>query len=73
MTRDEAIAKARQIAREREWPWEEPIVVRVERRFVVFGRKQISVMSNANARGGNVFVTLEADTGDVVHAAYGPR
>jgi len=43
------------------------------RRFVLFGRKRFSVMSNANARGGNVFVTLDADTGAVVHAAYGPR
>jgi hypothetical protein len=73
MTREEAIEKARQIARERDWPWEEPIVVHVERRFLVFGRKRLSVMSNASSRGRNVFVRLDADTGDVVHAAYGPR
>lgn len=66
ITEEEALARAREECGRRGWPWTEP--VRVRRR-----RRGYSVLTNAEARGGNVLVSIDGVTGEVLHANYAPR
>jgi hypothetical protein len=43
------------------------------RAFVFFGRKRLAVWSNADSLGTNVLVEFDAETGEVLHAAWLPR
>lgn len=72
MTHDEAIARARGLAEARGWTWRLPVRVTVHRSFFV-GRERLSVRSNADSFGGNVVVELDAETAEVLRAAYLPR
>lgn len=73
ITREEAIEIARAHAETRGWPWRGAVKVTAERTFILFGRRTFRVTSNADMLGGNVFVTIAADTGEILHAGYGPR
>jgi hypothetical protein len=70
MTHEEAIRRARALAEERGWDWRDPVRVTETRRFVLFGRKRVTVWSNAHSRGANVVVELDAEAGDVLRAAW---
>jgi hypothetical protein len=67
MAQDEAIGRAREIARERGWPWEGPACTFSEQR--VAGRR-VCVMSNAWRPGMHVLVRFRAETGELVSAEY---
>jgi len=73
MTSEEAIEIGHALARERGWPWREPVAVVRRRRWFVFGRRQWQLRSNAEMRGGNVFVIVDDETRHVIRAGYGPR
>jgi hypothetical protein len=73
MTHEEAIERARALAEERGWTWREPVRVTERRDFVLLGRRRLCVRSNADSRGTNVLVELDAETGEVLHAAWLPR
>lgn len=69
----EAIAIARRTADARAWPWRGRIVVNRRRRWLFFGRLSFEVFTNADYRGGNVIVEVDAETGEVLRAGYGRR
>lgn len=71
--REDAIARARAVALERGWPWREPVRVHREFAFVLFGRMRWVVETNAEHRGANVRVVVDAEDGEIVLAAYLPR
>jgi hypothetical protein len=73
ISEQQAVERARSIARERGWTWREPVRVTRSRRFVLFGRERWSVRSNANMRGAIVFVVIDAHDGALLHAGYVPR
>ena len=70
MNSDEAIVRAREIANERGWTWQEPVNVTVEG---FLGRKSLHVWSNANSRGCNVSIRFDAETGALQDAHFAPR
>lgn len=73
MTKAQAMAIARREAERRGWPWEEPVFVSRERRWIVFGALRWRFMTNASYRGGNVNVTVDDGTGQVVSAGFARR
>jgi len=73
MTREEAIATAKAVALEQEWPWREPIFARKERPFIILGRPYWRLRSSADRRGGNVNVYIDCRTGKVLRKAFAPR
>ena len=79
MNKDEAIAKAKKIAEEQNWPWREPFNATLieETTGGWFSRKQSKklwrVVSNADKIGANVNITIDNETGEVVRKAYSPR
>jgi hypothetical protein len=64
--REKAISLARSTCEERGWPWIEPVYVRVSLR-------RYEIMTNAEHRGGNVFLTVDCETGAVDSAGPTPR
>lgn len=73
MTSEEAVEQAQALATERGWPWRSPVAVKGTRRFVLLGRRQIEVRSNASMLGTNVVVLFDAETGRIERAAFLPR
>ncbi len=73
MTAEEAIAIARSVAERQGWPWQEPVLAKRYRTFVLFGRPVWHVMTNSDHRGGNVNVHLNDLTGEVVAKGFAQR
>jgi hypothetical protein len=73
MTREEAIARARAVAIENGWPWDEPVFARRERPFIILGRPYWRLMSSADRRGGNVNVYIDCRTGEVLRKGFARR
>jgi hypothetical protein len=73
ITKEEAIAKARAIALEKGWTWREPVLVKRERAFMIFGRANWRLMSSADRRGGNVNVRIDCKTGAVLSTGFARR
>jgi hypothetical protein len=74
LTREEAIDRARLIALEEGWTWEEPVGARCYREGWFRNRRTYwEVWSNAGCRGCNVRVVIEADTGRICVMAFLPR
>jgi hypothetical protein len=73
INKDEAVLIAKSAAEREDWPWEEPVFVRRERRFVFFGRPSWYVISNSNYLGRNVNVRVDAESGAVISKAFSLR
>ena len=73
ISEQDAVATARRLAEERGWRWEEPVHVSRRRSLVLFGRVSYEIRTNADRRGCNVRVVLDADDGTVVEAHWLPR
>ena len=73
MSESEALKIARAEAQRHGWPWEEPIAAMARRRFLVFGAKRWEILSNARARGRNVSVWIDDETGRVLASGYNER
>jgi hypothetical protein len=73
MTAEEAIAIARSVAERQGWPWQEPILAKRYRTFVLFGKSRWHVMTKADHRGGNVNVHLNDLTGEIVAKGFAQR
>lgn len=69
----EAIEIARRVAAEKGWRWEEPVVARRTRTLFIVGPAEWEVTTNADKRGTNVRVVLNAEDGAVLRAAFLPR
>ena len=65
MTREAAIACARQHAIERGWRWDEPVRAQRERAFVTSGRVRWVVVSNARGEGERARVVIDDRTGKI--------
>lgn len=65
ITRDAALEIAKSHAAERGWPWVEPIHVNAGAR--------IHVMTNADHRGGNVNVWIDASDGRILSSGFAKR
>jgi hypothetical protein len=60
--KEQALDAAIVAARERNWPWKEPICVR-------WGFLSYTVLTNARSRGGNVRLTIRKRDGAVISAS----
>jgi len=72
MTEQEALDRAKQIAREQGWAWVEPAHATLRRAWFGKGGKWI-VFSNAQGLGAIARVVIDALTGDVLEKGYVPR
>lgn len=70
---DDAIARARRCAEERGWVWCEPVRVTRSRAFVLLGRVRYQVWTNAEMRGTNARIVVDAEDGSIVEAHWLPR
>ena len=73
ISEEEAIEIARRVAVEKGWRWQEPVKAHRTRAFIFFGRSEWEVLTNADMRGTNVRVVVDAQDGTVLRAAYLPR
>lgn len=65
VTSKDAIAIARAAAEAEGWPWQAPLHVRRQRKFMFFGPALWHITTNAMARGGSVRVTVDEISGQV--------
>jgi hypothetical protein len=68
-----AIEIARRVAAEKGWQWRLPVKADRTGPFFFSGRAEWEVRTNANMRGTNVLVVVDAQDGTVLRAAYLPR
>jgi hypothetical protein len=73
ISEEEAIEIARRVAAEKGWRWKEPVKAHRTRAFIFIGRAEWEVLTNADMRGTNVRVVVDAQDGTVLRAAYLPR
>jgi hypothetical protein len=73
MTTDEAILVARNEADLRGYVWIEPVKCTIRRRWILWGRRSLTVLSNANARGMNVTAEFDQESGALLSIGYCPR
>lgn len=66
LDRIEIMQIARRHSDEMGWPWDEPIVVHE-------GMLSTSVHTNADHKGGNVYIRINARTGRIAHAFFSRR
>jgi hypothetical protein len=69
---DEAVERAKTLARERGWVWQEPATSILRRRWFRAGGRW-EILSNALALGAKVRVVLDAESGEVLEEGYVPR
>jgi hypothetical protein len=65
-TKEQALQLAIAAAKERKWPWKEPVSVR-------WGLLTYTVWTNARSRGGNVCLKIRKRDGAVISASLSPR
>ena len=78
MSREEAIAQAKDVARHNRWVWTGEIRATLHQPIPVIGwifrRHPVwRVLSNADDVGYNVMVTIDAETRDVLSQRFGSR
>ena len=72
MTKQEAIARAKQFALAQGWAWVEPVRAEFRRQWFGKGGKW-EVYSHASGLGAMARVVLDAETGEVMDKGYIPR
>ena len=73
MSQEEILQIARQVAENEHWPWFEPVVVQKRTRGLWRRQKVWVVRTNVGSLGCNISVEIDAETGDLVSKAFGPR
>ncbi|MBE1461850.1 hypothetical protein [Kibdelosporangium phytohabitans] len=66
VTEERALEVARRECAERGWEWREPV-------RVTEGLREYVIMTNAVARGGNVWMAIDIHTGAVLRASLASR
>ena len=66
VTKEEALAVARQECNRRGWPWMEPVTISR-------GLFSYRLMTNRNKRGGNVRMRISTRNGSILEAGFAPR
>jgi hypothetical protein len=69
---EEAINRAKDLAREHGWAWQDPATATLRRRWFRAGGRW-EILSNAFALGAKVRVVLDATSGEVIEKGYVPR
>ncbi len=72
MTAQEVLRLAEAHAKEQGWPFVPPVSVRLHKPWF-FGRPHWDVWTNAEWRGQNARITLDAETGAVISSGFAPR
>lgn len=73
MAENEIIEIAKRYALEQQWPWEDPVKVLPQRRFMFFGRPRAwCIMTNTNFTGSNVIIWIDDATRTVVNGNFIP-
>ena len=70
LSREQAVNAAQRAAAERGWRWQEPVRASPMR---VSGRAVFEVRTNAENRGCNARIVIDAESGAVVEARWLPR
>lgn len=74
MTEAEAITEARIVAAQRGYPWLEPVKAWRHRPwFYFFGRTRITVKTNANSHGGNIWAAFDEKSGELLEIGFARR
>jgi hypothetical protein len=68
-----AAEEARRCAEEGGWVWREPVIVKRSRAFVLVGRVCYEVRTNAEMRGSNARIVVDAEDGSIAEAHWLPR
>jgi len=66
ISKEDALEIARIRCQEEGWPWIEPV-------HVITGFRAYRIMTNAQMRGGNVFMRVDRRTGEVRSAGFARR
>lgn len=70
LTRDEAIEIARAECRRQGWDDAPPFEASCGREYILWGKGKWFVVSNAQQHGDNAFIHIDADSGEVIGAAF---
>ena len=73
MTREEAIAKVRAIAQEKDLTWLEPVEATCHRRWGLFGPRHWRIYTNLRCIGCNVWAYIDDESGAVTRFGFQPR
>jgi len=73
MTAERAEAVAKAAAADEGWPWQDPVRVRRQRRWLFIGPTRWEVWTNADSLGSNVRVVIDDASGDVKEKHFLPR
>jgi hypothetical protein len=72
MTADEAVARAREFARQRDWTFLDPVQVRAFRPWWL-GAMRWRVVSNHENKGCNVRIEIDDQRAEIVKGQFIPR
>jgi len=72
LTTERVLEIAKALAADRNWPWLQPVEVRQRRAWLLFGKHQWHVLTNAQARGANVRLVIDDDSGRVTRSSVAP-
>jgi hypothetical protein len=70
ISREEAIEAARQECQRRGWKDAPPYTADSGRDYVLWGRKTWFVVTNAESKGDNAYINIDADSGEVIGAGF---
>lgn len=76
ITEQEALKIARHIADENQWVWLEPVDVQLKQAGGLFSKSKLQiwhVTTNAKSRGANIWVQIDAESGQILKQAFNPR
>jgi len=73
MTKLEVIEIAKNESEIQDWPWIEPILIKKQKQYFVFGKTIWRVMTNSESRGGNINILIEDKTGKIIQKAFAKR
>ena len=73
ITRDEAVEIARQECGRRGWNDSPPYNAQSGREYVLWGQKKWFVVTNAEQVGDNAYIHIDADSGEVIGAAFATK
>ena len=73
ISREQACEIARQECRRRGWNESPPYNATSGRDFLFWGRSKWFVVTNAEQEGDNAYIHIDAETGEVIGAAFSTR
>ena len=72
LTAERVLEIAKASVADRNWPWLQPVEVYQRRAWLVFGKLQWHVLTNARARGANVRLVIDDVSGRVTKSGVAP-